>query len=210
VIVRGASLFAPACLAWSVGTLSTLASGGGGEEKRPAEVWTREGPLGETPQHATDALPLSDQQNQGGWEKFKPASDEFEGKELDRGKWVVGLEWWKGRRPAAFGDGNVTVSGGKLRLTMRKEPVPPELGKLGYHDYTSAALHSRVRVGYGCYEVRARPMDSAGSSSFWFQQEGRPDWQTEIDVFEIGGKAKGFERKDKMNLHGKHGPPTPG
>ncbi len=44
-------------------------------------------------------------------------------------------------------------------------------------------------------------MNSAGSSSFWFQGEGTPGWKTEIDVFEIGGKAKGFENKYNMNLH---------
>ena len=33
---------------------------------RPKKVWTRVGPLGETPKHVTDAYPLSDQQNKGG------------------------------------------------------------------------------------------------------------------------------------------------
>lgn len=45
-------------------------------------------------------------------------SDEFDGKELDRSKWVVGMAWWKGRQPAFFSDKNVTVSDGKLNLTM--------------------------------------------------------------------------------------------
>ena len=44
-------------------------------------------------------------------------------------------------------------------------------------------------------------MNSGGSSSFWFQQDETPGWVTEIDVFEIGGKAKGFEHKYHMNLH---------
>jgi hypothetical protein len=83
---------------------------------------------------------LSDQQNKGDWSKFEPMSDEFEGEELDGSKWTVGMSWWKGRQPALFSDQNVTVSDGKLHLTMRKEPVPPEFGRLGYHDYTSAAL----------------------------------------------------------------------
>ena len=52
-------------------------------------------------------------------------SDEFEGKELDRSKWTVGMSWWRGRQPAFFSDKNVTVSDGKLQLTMRKELVPP-------------------------------------------------------------------------------------
>ncbi len=169
--------------------------------QRPTKIWNRTGPLGETPKHITDAYPLSDQQNKGGWVKFEPMSDEFEGKELDLNKWHVGMEWWKGRQPALFSDKNVTVSDGKLHLTMRKEKLPEKFEKLGYHDYTSAALHTKARSGYGYYEVKAKPMNSAGSSSFWFHKGDTPGWQTEIDVFEIGGKAKGFERKYNMTLH---------
>ena len=128
-------------------------------------------------------------------------SDEFEGKELDRSKWTVRMSWWRGRQPALFSDKNVTVSEGKLHLTMRKEPVPSEFERLGYHDYTSAALHTRARSSYGYYEVKAKPMNSGGSSSFWFQQDATPGWATEIDVFEIGGKAKGFEHKVNMTVH---------
>ena len=59
-------------------------------EKRPTKIWNLTGPVGETPKHVTDAFPLSDQQNKGQWIKFEPMTDEFEGQELDRGKWVVG------------------------------------------------------------------------------------------------------------------------
>ena len=171
------------------------------DEKRPTKIWDRTGTLGEPPKHVTDAYPLSDQQNKGGWVKFEPMTDEFEGKELDRNKWVVGLEWWKGRRPGLFSEKNIAVSDGKLHLTMQKEKLSPEAEKVGYRDYTSAALHSKVRIAYGYYEVKAKPMNSGGSSSFWFHREDTPGWVTEIDVFEIGGKAKGFERKYNMNLH---------
>lgn len=50
---------------------------------------------------------------------------------------------------------------------MRKEAVPKDLERQGYHDYSSAALHTRMRSSYGYYEVKARPMNSGGSSSFW-------------------------------------------
>jgi beta-glucanase (GH16 family) len=170
-------------------------------EKRPQKIWTRQGPLGETPKRVTDAYPLSDQQNKGGWKRFEPMSDEFEAKELDRNKWTVGMKWWKGRQPAFFSDKNVAVSGGKLHLTMRKEKLPAELERLGYQDYTSAGLHTKARSRYGYYETKARPMNSAGSSSFWFQQGDAPGRVTEIDIFEIGGNSKGFERKYHMTLH---------
>lgn len=170
-------------------------------EKRPTKIWNRTGPLGETPKHVTDAYPMSDQDNKGGWVKFEPMTDEFEGQELDRNKWVMGIEGWKGRQPALFSEKNVTVSDGKLHLTMRKEKLPAEAEKQGYKDYTSAALHTKVRSSYGYYEVKAKPMNSGGSRSFWFCQDETPGWGTEIDVFEIGGKAKGFEYKYHMTLH---------
>ena len=53
-------------------------------DKRPTKIWDRTDPLGETPKHVTDAFPLSDQENKGGWGKFEPMTDEFDGQELDR------------------------------------------------------------------------------------------------------------------------------
>lgn len=163
--------------------------------------WTRVGPLGETPRRVTNDLPLSHQSEAGVWVKYEPMSDEFEGGSLDTAKWVRNMEWWKGRQPALFKAENVTVQNGQLLLTMRKEPVPEEFAKQGYHDYTSAAMHTLDRTCYGYFEVKARPMNSGGSSSFWFQQDAVPNWSTEIDVFEIGGKAPGHESKYHMNLH---------
>ena len=52
-------------------------------EKRPTKMWNLTGPLGETPKRVTDAFPLSDQQNKGGWVKFEPMTDEFDGNELE-------------------------------------------------------------------------------------------------------------------------------
>jgi beta-glucanase (GH16 family) len=170
-------------------------------DKRPTKIWNRTGPLGETPRRVTDAYPLSDQQNKGGWVKFEPMSDEFDGKELDKKKWTLGLPGWKGRQPGLFSDKNVTVSDGRLLLTARKEKLSPEAEKQGYHDYTTAALQTRALSSYGYYEVMARPMNSGASSSFWFSHCETPGWGNEIDVFEIGGNAKGFEHKYHMTLH---------
>lgn len=169
--------------------------------KRPSEIWARTGPLGDTPTHVTDAYPLSDQHNQAGWARFEPMWDEFEGEKLDLEKWNLGLAPWRGRQPGLFSDKNVTVSDGKLHLTMRKEKVPEEFEKLGYKAYTSAALHTKDKTAYGYFETKAKPMNSAGSSSFWFKRDATPGWVTEIDVFEIGGKAPGFENKVNMNVH---------
>ncbi|MHC4146195.1 MAG: family 16 glycosylhydrolase, partial [Planctomycetota bacterium] len=99
-----------------------------------------------------------------------------------------------------FYPGNVTVSDGKLHLAMRKQEVPEMPKNKGYHTYTSAAVKSKTRVKYGYFEMKCRPMKSHGSSSFWFY-DSTPELWTEIDVFEIGGGAPGFEKKYNMNVH---------
>jgi beta-glucanase (GH16 family) len=172
--------------------------------EKSIQQWTRKGPLGEPPRRTREDLPLSDQQNHGGWTRLEPMWDEFEGPGLDTNKWTVGMAWWRGRQPAWFNPTNVSVRNGQLHLTMRREKVPAALEKYGYRDYTSAALHTKARSAYGYYEVKARPMNSGGSSSFWFQQEDRkltPNWATEIDVFELCGKSAKHDRRYYMTLH---------
>ena len=152
--------------------------------KRP-NSWVRKGALGPKPKHVADDFPLSDQSNQGQWEKYELMSDDPR---------------WLGRQPAFFYTGNVHVSKGKLHLLMKKEEVPQMPKDKGYHTYTSAAVQSKTRVKYGYFEVKCKPMKSHGSSSFWFY-DNTPNLWTEIDVFEIGGAVPGFEKKYNMNVH---------
>ncbi len=174
------------------------------EAKRPAS-WTRTEPLGPVPTRISDRLPLSDQGNEGRWLPYGPMTDEFEDTALDPDRWWPRNPGWLGRQPAYFWPGNVTVSDGKLHLVMRRQEVPEMPKDKGYHTYTSAAVQSKGRVKYGYFEVKARAMKSHGSSSFWFYDSTPEEW-TEIDVFEIGGKSPGFERKYNMNAHVLHTP----
>jgi len=172
-------------------------------DEKTVQQWTREEPLGEPPKRLTDDLPLSDQQNEGHWVKLEPMWDEFSGPALDTNKWTVGMSWWQGRPPAWFNPTNVAVRDGQLHLTMRQEALPKELERRGYHDYTSAALHTKARSSYGYYEVKARAMNSGGSSSFWFQQEepqACPGWSTEVDVFELCGKSATHDHRYYMTV----------
>jgi beta-glucanase (GH16 family) len=167
---------------------------------RKVEGWVREGELGSRPERVTGALPLSEQGAKGRWLRYAPMTDEFEGAKLDSRKWWARNPRWLGRQPAYFWPDNVTVSDGRLHLAMRKQEVPEMSKEKGYHTYTSAAVQSKSRVKYGYFEIKARPMKSHGSSSFWFYHNAEERW-TEIDVFEIGGGAPGFERKYNMNVH---------
>lgn len=178
-----------------MGICQTLA-----QEGRPDKGWIRIGKLGMVPQRVSEQYPLSDQTNRGNWVKYEAMSDEFVGDELDAEKWWPKNPRWLGRQPAYFYPGNVTVSDGKLLLVMRKKEVPEMPKDKGYHTYTSAAFQSKTLVKYGYFEVKCRPMKSHGSSSFWFYNN-EPELWTEIDVFEIGGGAPGFEKKYNMNVH---------
>jgi hypothetical protein len=169
-------------------------------QPRPDKDWVRSGELGAAPRRVNEDYPLSDQANEGDWVKYEPMSDEFAGTELDGDKWWPRNPKWLGRQPAYFYPGNVTVSDGKLHLAMRKQQVPEMPKDKGYHTYTSAAVQSKTLIKYGYFEVKCRPMKSHGSSSFWFYNN-EPQLWTEIDVFEIGGKAPGFEKKYNMNVH---------
>ena len=172
--------------------------------EKSIKQWTLKGPLSELPKRVSEVLPLSDQQNKAGWVRFEPTWDEFDQPTLDTNKWTVGMYWWQGRQPAWFSPQNVEVRNGQLHLTMRREEVPAEMKRRGYHDYSSAALHTRARSSYGYYEVKARAMNSGGSSSFWFQQEDPrvfPGWATEVDVFELCGKSAVHDRRYYMTLH---------
>jgi beta-glucanase (GH16 family) len=173
-------------------------------DEKSIQQWTLKGPLSELPRRISEVLPLSDQQNKVGWVRFEPMWDEFDQATLDTNKWTVGMYWWQGRQPAWFNPRNVVVRNGQLHLTMRREEVPAEMKGRGYHDYTSAALHTKARSSYGYYEVKTRPMNSGGSSSFWFTQEDpkvSPDWASEVDVFELCGKSAMHQRRYYMTLH---------
>lgn len=146
----------------------------------------------------SERFPLSDPTNATGWQRYAPMWDEFDGDALDAVKWWPRNPRWLGRRPALFREHNVSVCDGKLHLTMRHEDVPN--APKGYGTFTSAAVQSKTRVKYGYFEVKAKPMASCGSSSFWFYRIEPKEW-TEIDVFEIGAGAPGYERKLNMNLH---------
>jgi len=169
-------------------------------EKKQPSSWIRVGEFGPKPKHITNGFPLSDQSNRGHWKKYELMSDEFEGSGLDSDKWFPKNAKWLGRKPAFFYSGNVSVSGGKLHLMMKKQEAPLMPKDTGYHTYTSAAVQSKTKVKYGYFEVKCKPMKSHGSSSFWFY-DNMPDLWTEIDVFEIGGGAPKFEKKYNMNVH---------
>jgi len=137
------------------------------------------------------------------WTPFAALTDEFDGKKLDDTKWHDHNPKWKGRQPGYFSKKNITVADGKLNIAMKAEDLP-DLPK-GYNTFTCGAVKSKTKVLYGFFEAKCRAMDSRGSSAFWFYDSTKEIW-TEIDVFEIGGKAPKHENAVHMNVHVFHTP----
>lgn len=125
------------------------------------------------------------------WEPIPALTDEFDGPRLDPAKWLDHYPKWDGRKPGYFSRQNVSVAGGKLQITARREDLPnlPD----GYHTFTTGAVRSIEAARYGYFEIKCRPMRSKASSGFWLNQ-GSPGWWTEIDVFEVGPVGGGRER----------------
>ncbi|MDP4879858.1 MAG: family 16 glycosylhydrolase, partial [Opitutales bacterium] len=141
---------------------------------------------------------------------FTPMWDEFNENSLDTDKWHDHNPYWYGRIPGRFLARHVRVENGKMAITMVKDSSLPHeqfyRSHNVYKDYASGSIVSKERINYGYFEIRAKPMASAGSSAWWFtgssiDQATDTHIRLEIDVFEIGGKAKGKELKYNMNLH---------
>ena len=146
-------------------------------------------------------LPASDPSNSGGWILNERFSDEFNGDELDRDKWIVQGEGgkyytWRGRAPAQFAPHNVRLEDGMLKLRSQWEPdfdfyAEPHNG-FSYGEYqgepmpvTAAAVISKNRFMHGYMEVRTKAADAAVTSAFWMI-----GYQSEIDVYEQLGRPK--------------------
>ena len=103
--------FAPVVLSLSLFVQEPGATTGTNRfDPKSIKQWVHKGPLGELPRRVTEDLPLSDQQNRGGWRMVEAMSDEFSGGRLDTNKWVLGIEGWRGRQPAWFNPTNVSNS----------------------------------------------------------------------------------------------------
>lgn len=109
-------------------------------------------------------------------------SDDFSGSALDNSKWIyrTDVKMESSQRPE-----NVEVSGGELRIHLRKEP---HRGK----QYTGGGVISRQQFRYGYYEARVRMFGASGwHQSVWAMAAGdgsstyHAAMRTEIDGMEF-------------------------
>jgi beta-glucanase (GH16 family) len=170
----------------------------------PMMGWTEAAPQSETVSRRNHNYPLSDQNNTGDWTLYEPWSDEFDDGVLETIKWLPHNHEWYGRHPAIFLPENISEGGGTVKLAMKKDTSLPVVdlysNGLLYENYSSATLQSLTAKRYGYVEIRARA--GVGSSAFWLYAETYRDNlhnKLEIDVYEIGGRERGYEELYNMN-----------
>jgi beta-glucanase (GH16 family) len=120
------------------------------------------------------------------WEMVRELSDEFNGSQLDSGKWAPNHPYWQGRQPSRFSEANVSVRDGKLELRSTTMVKNLSETKNPQQDIwvQAACVSSKTPVAsYGYYEVRMKASKLTMSSSFWMQGK-----YSEIDVAEQFGE----------------------
>lgn len=87
-------------------------------------------------------------------------SDEFDGSNLDAGKWTqeTGAHGWGNAEWQNYTNGeNIEVSDGTLKIIAKKTGEGQKVG-----DYTSARLNSKKSFTYGIFEIRAKMPEEKG------------------------------------------------
>jgi beta-glucanase (GH16 family) len=136
------------------------------------------------------------------WHLIPELSDEFNGTELDSGKWVAYHHYWKGREPSHFDPGNVSVHGGNLQLRSTTEIGDlSEVGNPEIDVWVKSACVSSKKTSafYGYYEARMKASRLSMTSSFWFQGK-----YSEIDVVEQLGCPLKDKRRSQYMLMNTH------
>lgn len=149
-------------------------------------------------------------------------SDEFEGDRLDPEKWSAAHDCWGGgnNERQCYDPANVEVSGGRLRLTARRETgsgpaLPPHMGgsdRTLTRDYTSGKVQTRGKASfhYGRIEVRAKLPEGQGLwPAIWMLPEhdnyGPYPQSGEIDIAEavnLGARCRFCRGGREHRVHG--------
>jgi beta-glucanase (GH16 family) len=134
------------------------------------------------------------------WQETPDLSDEFNGPELDKAKWLPFQPYWQGREPSHFDPGNVATHEGKLEL--RSTSLVNDIAEVKHPNWdiwihAACVASTTPRATYGYYEARVKASRLVMTSSFWFQGK-----YSEIDVVEeIGGLGKHFLQSDSMQMN---------
>ncbi len=135
------------------------------------------------------------------WQLIPELSDEFNGPDLDPGKWDRGVSGRKATSPCFFDSKNVSVKDGKLRLVTTTEIKSITDVKNPKEDLwiRAAAVSSKSKSALqGYYEASVKAARLPIASSFWLQGN-----DMEIDVATLIGHSpkRPGSRQMVMNTH---------
>lgn len=125
------------------------------------------------------------------WVANPDYTDEFDGRSLDTDKWHDHHPRWRGRPPAKFMPGNVSVRGGHLRLTNGMLDQPDGEFTIG----GAAVVSKKTEARFGYYECRLKASSISMSSTFWMSNGGHHypgigRISQELDILETVGGPK--------------------
>lgn len=135
---------------------------------------------------------------EGNWIFSPEFSDEFNGLELDKEKWMDLVPVWFGRQGSLFSPDNVSVKKDMLQLTcdtQKPEEVSYENKIRGFDKFRISIVKSKKRIRYGYFETRCKAMKANVCNAFFLYDPLDPpakylagNYSEEIDIFEIVGK----------------------
>jgi beta-glucanase (GH16 family) len=147
-------------------------------------------------------------------------NDEFNGQQLDKTKWSIGLPWGgtdgTGRHhndqyASYIMDDDINVRGGQLHLTTQRRDVKDAKGKTFNFTQGLITTNKSFRATHGYFEILAKMPTEAGPGTwpaFWTLSDG---WPPEFDIIEYWGsdnrihqgtvtrKPEGGERWDSFH-----------
>lgn len=130
------------------------------------------------------------------WVKIEQLSDEFDGKTLNKAKWLSDPEahpdfGWIGRPPALFEEKAVTVKDGYLAIEVGKLPaafVSNKYAKPVTYDYYGGIIRATQSISFGNYfEARFKMSKTEMGGGFWLMSRGTCGKKHEIDITESVG-----------------------
>lgn len=187
-------------------TLSMSAVYGGGftifaEDGLQELKYENNNPEDEVLNNNPDYFPASDTNNTMNWKLSETFSDEFNDNTLNTERWHDMHQYWVGRAPAYYNTENIHFKDGVLLLrsdwTGEYLDAPDGAAALaGDPIMTASVIQSKLKSGYGYYEIKSRTAPISLTSAFWLQGKTK-----EVDVYEQLGRAKKGHEPDEFPIN---------
>ncbi|QVY66060.1 glycosyl hydrolase [Polaribacter sp. Q13] len=130
------------------------------------------------------------------WTVIKNLSDEFNGKKLNKRKWIADPEGhpdfgWIGRSPALFKESSITLNKGKLEIEVGKLDktfTSYKYSTPSVYNYYGGIIRASKSISYGHYfEAKFKMNKTEMGGGFWLMSKNICDFKHEIDITESVG-----------------------